>query len=124
MRFSTEARQALMTHRWPGNIRELVAAMTHAGVLSKGTLIDVEALPDDLIDPPSFAAAADTLRSLADVERERAGSLWRTSERRGPHPGDRAHHALAQAARVRNRHRRLNRPTIATGSGTPARSWS
>lgn len=70
MAFGPAARQALLAHRWPGNIRELASAVTHAAVLSGGSTIDVSALPEDIVNPPAEALPRGALRSLADVEQE------------------------------------------------------
>lgn len=68
--FSPAARQALLAHRWPGNIRELSAATTHAAILSKAAVMDVDALPEEVLAPPKTSSSSDALRSLADVERD------------------------------------------------------
>jgi transcriptional regulator of acetoin/glycerol metabolism len=72
MTFGPAARAALLAHRWPGNIRELNAATTHAAVLSKAAVIEPAALPDDVLDPAvtSPAPSGAVMRTLADVERE------------------------------------------------------
>ena len=46
---SPEALRPLMDHAWPGNVRELENAMERAVVLSNGTLVGPELLPDSIV---------------------------------------------------------------------------
>jgi formate hydrogenlyase transcriptional activator len=41
-----EAMEALVSYRWPGNVRELQNVIERAVVLSRGPLLDLDALPD------------------------------------------------------------------------------
>jgi DNA-binding NtrC family response regulator len=43
---AAEAMDAVMVYEWPGNVRELQNALEHAVVLSPGSLIDAQHLPD------------------------------------------------------------------------------
>jgi two-component system response regulator HydG len=43
---SAEAMDAVMVYEWPGNVRELQNALEHAVVLSPGSLIEPQHLPD------------------------------------------------------------------------------
>ncbi len=43
---SSEAMDAVMVYEWPGNVRELQNALEHAVVLSSGSLIEPQHLPD------------------------------------------------------------------------------
>ncbi len=43
---SSEAIDAVMVYEWPGNVRELQNALEHAVVLSTGSLIEPQHLPD------------------------------------------------------------------------------
>ncbi len=43
---SAEALDAVMVYEWPGNVRELQNALEHATVLTKGTLIEPQHLPE------------------------------------------------------------------------------
>jgi two-component system, NtrC family, response regulator AlgB len=43
--FSEEGRRALSQHPWPGNLRELRNAIERAAILTRGTLIEAEDLP-------------------------------------------------------------------------------
>ncbi|HCG05092.1 MAG TPA: sigma-54-dependent Fis family transcriptional regulator [Desulfovibrio sp.] len=42
------ALNALMAHAWPGNVRELRHALEHGFILSRGDVIDVDALPPEV----------------------------------------------------------------------------
>jgi len=63
--FSSGAMQALMNHDWPGNVRQLENAISHAVVLTQGDLIRRKHLPRFLWEPSSNK----TLTSLSDSER-------------------------------------------------------
>jgi two-component system response regulator HydG len=45
-----DAKVALLAYDWPGNVRELENALERAVVLSKGTTIDLAAMPDKLTE--------------------------------------------------------------------------
>ncbi len=47
--FSPAALEALGRYHWPGNVRELENAVERAVVLSKGDLVDVDALPPSVV---------------------------------------------------------------------------
>jgi DNA-binding NtrC family response regulator len=47
-RLGTEALRALMSHSWPGNVRELENVIERAVVLSSGTEIGIDLLPDHI----------------------------------------------------------------------------
>jgi DNA-binding NtrC family response regulator len=68
---SSGAIRALEAYPFPGNIRELAHALTHAVVLSQGGQIQIEHLPVDIQEQTRGAAAepleADGLESLAAV---------------------------------------------------------
>jgi len=51
LQFSEEARKAITSHSWPGNIRELRNVVERAVVLSRGNVIDKEDLPDAIFEP-------------------------------------------------------------------------
>jgi len=64
-RITAEALRPLLQHSWPGNVRELENTMERAVVLSTGTEIGIELLPDNiagrhemlpLIDQPGDAS--------------------------------------------------------------------
>ncbi|HAA48305.1 MAG TPA: sigma-54-dependent Fis family transcriptional regulator [Planctomycetaceae bacterium] len=75
---SRSARQALIAHDWPGNIRQLRNTVERMLVLDSDGLLDVDDLPDDIVptadrdgEPGRSFSGADGLvgRPLADVER-------------------------------------------------------
>lgn len=47
--FTFEAKQALTGYSWPGNVRELRNAVERASILCKTELIDIEYLPDKIL---------------------------------------------------------------------------
>ena len=63
--FSSGAMQALLDHDWPGNVRQLENAISHAVVLSQGDLIRRKHLPRFLWEIGSNR----TLTSLSESER-------------------------------------------------------
>ena len=63
--FSSGAMQALLDHDWPGNVRQLENAVSHAVVLSRGELIRSRHLPRFLWQPCSES----TPTSLSEGER-------------------------------------------------------
>jgi DNA-binding NtrC family response regulator len=69
-RFSPGAERALLGHGWPGNIRELANAVRHAAALSRGKCIELEDLPDELLEcaPPSPRPLPCTPTSSAGLE--------------------------------------------------------
>ena len=66
-RFSKEAMQALESYDWPGNIRELRAAVEHAVVLGNGEELTRDDLPASLRASPSTALPGEEL-NLAQAE--------------------------------------------------------
>ena len=71
-RASTEALRALMSYSWPGNVRELENVIERAVVLSSGSDIGVELLPDNIAGRgaafPLFEQRSDA--SLFDIMEE------------------------------------------------------
>ncbi|MBK8415524.1 MAG: sigma-54-dependent Fis family transcriptional regulator [Bacteroidetes bacterium] len=49
--FSDEVKDIFMQYSWPGNIRELKNMIKRAALLTKGEIINVEALPDEMKSP-------------------------------------------------------------------------
>ncbi|MGH9862510.1 MAG: sigma-54-dependent transcriptional regulator [Candidatus Acidiferrales bacterium] len=66
-RFTPEAMQLLMDHRWPGNIRELENAVERAIVLSAGEEMDAALLPDEIARPHLLGVAPHEQRPLFDI---------------------------------------------------------
>src|ERR1700683_4301548 len=103
LEFSPDARRALTTYTWPGNIRELRNAIERAVVLSRGNLINREDLPDAIFcsvaakpsDLPSgvtldqieeehirrVLAQTPTLEDAADTLGIGIATLWRKRKR-------------------------------------------
>ena len=65
---SEEAQTILLRYPWPGNVREMSNAMERAYVLSKGTLIQPEALPPEILltDPVKADAPICTLQEAEE----------------------------------------------------------
>jgi DNA-binding NtrC family response regulator len=83
-----EAYQVLARYRWPGNVRELQNVMRRGIALSKGPLVSLDELPDELVasagqgmDTPAVAGGSDggffaaRERCVADFERDYLRSL-------------------------------------------------
>ncbi len=60
----------LLTHDWPGNIRELENAIEHAAVLCRDGTILAEHLPPQIVRRTPHAGRPGVPRSLDDMERE------------------------------------------------------
>ena len=65
--FDEQARQAILSNRWNGNIRELQNVIEKAVILSEGTVLTAR---DILSDRPDSMAQG-TLRAVSDAEEER-----------------------------------------------------
>jgi len=66
---SSNALRILLSHDYPGNVRELENIVEHGFVLSPGTLIRCEHLPE-WIRPPSASSNPPALETLDEVERD------------------------------------------------------
>ena len=88
-----DAAEALITAPWPGNVRQLKAALVRAEALATGALIGLDALPEEIAQPirqratlPSAEAGtgrrpdADELREVLDWA---AGNVAQVAERYG-----------------------------------------
>ena len=64
--FSSGAMQILMDHEWPGNVRQLENAVSHAVILAQGSVIERENLPQFL----KQSAPEPSSNSLAENERQ------------------------------------------------------
>jgi two-component system response regulator HydG len=77
--FTPAAANQLVRYGWPGNVRELENAVERAVVLSRGSRIDVDDLPEEVSRAvPSGYGAADG-RPLAQVEQDYILSVLRAS---------------------------------------------
>jgi two-component system response regulator AtoC len=65
---SPEAMEALLQHRWPGNIRELENAIERACVTSRDETIKAENFPSEILKPsrPRYQLPIDLSRPLTD----------------------------------------------------------
>jgi two-component system, NtrC family, response regulator AlgB len=71
LRFSDEAKEALIPYSWPGNIRELRNVVERAVVLSRGTVIRKEDLSDVIFAPSApQPIQLSTDSSLEELEQE------------------------------------------------------
>src|SRR5262249_9909126 len=57
LKLTPGARRALEAYPWPGNVRELVNALERAVVLTRGDELDVDGLPDQVLEPQTGAPA-------------------------------------------------------------------
>jgi DNA-binding NtrC family response regulator len=81
-----EARQALLAHRWSGNVRELRNVLERAAIVCEGGLIAPEHLSLDLADRPSRETTNLRVverRLIEQVLRECRGNKSRAASRLG-----------------------------------------
>jgi DNA-binding NtrC family response regulator len=93
-----EAMEALLQHRWPGNIRELENAMERACVTSRDELVRSENLPVEILKPsrPRYQLPVDLSRPLTEQLTELTAAfeeryLRRALKRTRGHIGRTAH---------------------------------
>jgi transcriptional regulator with PAS, ATPase and Fis domain len=61
----------LLRYGWPGNVRELKNAMERAVALARGNRLEVEDLPEEIVQTlPRPLATEGTVRPLEDIEKE------------------------------------------------------
>ena len=84
---ATEAREALVSYSWPGNIRELRNVMERAVILSRGETIDLSDLPDKILASPDKLDHSQTLEQMErrhiEVVLEQAMTLEEAAEMLG-----------------------------------------
>jgi two-component system, NtrC family, response regulator HydG len=68
--YTPQALDALLTHSWPGNIRELENAIERACAVAVGSLIDLADLPEGVRHYPPSTTPSHLAKPLRDVERE------------------------------------------------------
>ena len=74
---SDEAVDRLRSYDWPGNVRELENALERAVVLAGRETIDIEHLPDRVVDPPAERLISDSSPANPTLETiEKAYILW------------------------------------------------
>lgn len=85
--FSLAAERALLSHPWPGNIRELKHCIERACILSERSKLGPELLFGDLTHPdPSAPVTGDTLIAYLDIcgkhyiEQALAAHVWKVGE--------------------------------------------
>jgi DNA-binding NtrC family response regulator len=78
--FTPRAANQLVRYGWPGNVRELENAVERAVVLSRGTRIDVEDLPEEVGLALPGARAAGEVRPLEEVERDYILAVLRAND--------------------------------------------
>ena len=100
-----EVMEVLLRHAWPGNIRELENTLEHAVVCSKGSVIELSALPRSVLLPttpllrrPRARDAEHTLEALARHHGNQSAAarslgisrstLWRRLKKLGAASGD------------------------------------
>jgi two-component system response regulator HydG len=77
MEIADKAVERLRAYDWPGNVRELENALERAVVLAGDGPIDVEHLPDRVVDPPTERLVSDVEPANPTLETvERAYILW------------------------------------------------
>jgi two-component system response regulator AtoC len=95
---SPEAMEALLQHRWPGNIRELENAIERACVTSRDEVVRPESLPIEILKPnrPRYQLPVDLSRPLTEQVTELTAAfeeryLRRALKRTRGHIGRTAH---------------------------------
>ncbi len=83
---SAEAMAELMRHSFPGNVRELQNIVERAVVLCRGTQIDLENLPPELLDAPPPRANCSTATQSPLSESE-AATILLALRQQGGHRG-------------------------------------
>jgi len=72
--FSSSAMQALLDHDWPGNVRQLENAISHAVILAQGAVVEGKHLPQFLKqvteEPPSTSLAENERRLILAILQE------------------------------------------------------
>jgi DNA-binding NtrC family response regulator len=77
LRLSEDALEALRCYDWPGNVRELENAIERAVVMTRGEVIELEALPDRIMTPAPASLISERAPANPTLEViERAYILW------------------------------------------------
>jgi DNA-binding NtrC family response regulator len=77
LRLSADGLAALQRYDWPGNVRELENALERAAILSRGDVIEADALPAAINDPEPAPLVAEKPAANPTLELiERAYILW------------------------------------------------
>ncbi len=78
--FTPAAAQQLVRYDWPGNVRELENAIERAVVLARDPRIDVGDLPEEVGVALPGVAAAGSVRTLREIEREYIAAVLRGND--------------------------------------------
>jgi DNA-binding NtrC family response regulator len=78
--FTPRAANQLVRYGWPGNVRELENAVERAVVLSRGTRIDVDDLPEEVGLALPGVRAAGEVQPLEEVERDYILAVLRAND--------------------------------------------
>ncbi len=81
--FSPQARDLLMRHDYPGNVRELENIVARAVALAEGDEIQVQDLPPFLADNQN--SSTDSLKSLEQLEKEHIARILKAVQGRRDH---------------------------------------
>lgn len=82
LRFTDEAIERLERYGWPGNVRELENVVERAALLSKGTFVGVDDLPDKLLQPSNELGACGDEMPLKEAMVRHEAALIRSALRR------------------------------------------
>lgn len=83
LRLAPSAREQLLAHSWPGNIRELDNAIAFAAALCEAGVIEVEDLPEQLNPSPRFIAGSNEGDDLRAVLAACKGNVSEAARRLG-----------------------------------------
>jgi two-component system response regulator HydG len=76
-RLSAVAIEALQSYDWPGNVRELENALERAVILTRGSIIDVAAFPDRVVERKARPLVSDAPPANPTLDAvERAYIMW------------------------------------------------
>jgi DNA-binding NtrC family response regulator len=67
-RLTDSAKRALCNYSWPGNVRELANVIERAKILADDTLIDLDHLPEVILDPAESELEASSEQSALTAE--------------------------------------------------------
>lgn len=119
--FTPGALAALEAYAWPGNVRQLRAAIERAAIVGSGTQIDLDDLPPELLAGDESSSMADlsslTWQSAIDQARDEAARRYLTAVLRRHH--GRVDAAASQAGVARESFYRLLRKYGLRPESTP-----
>jgi two-component system response regulator HydG len=76
-RLSPATQDALINYQWPGNVRELENALERAVILTPGEIIEIESLPDRIMEPEAVKLVEERpVRNPTLETIERAYIMW------------------------------------------------